>query len=221
MKITPNDRAFLIKAFWSIAGLSLVWCTTAIYRTTITKSVDLPIIGKISYSGAILISIPVLSFLFWLLSVILILFSRSVSPDRRQTFGRLLPIFGPLSRSMRPIAAFLTLALLLYLNVIITILFLKMTRMDMVSRDGGTVLHLHQQNIFQKARDWRWIDPQDSNERPSAYPVLQPNAYRLSLMLNWCWLLAIVISVWPYSRKQSHIHISKDIDQSKFKIDDS
>ncbi|MBV8216756.1 MAG: hypothetical protein JOZ08_26355 [Verrucomicrobia bacterium] len=138
MKITPGDRVFLMNAFRVLASFALVWCLGAIYRTTVIKPIDLPVIGKISYSGAVLVTIPVVSVLVCWLSAILVVFALSSRAAAGQTLYRVLPIFGPITQSLRRITAVLILAVVLFLNVIPLVLFVKMSRIRPIAapREG-------------------------------------------------------------------------------------
>jgi hypothetical protein len=204
MKSTPADRVFLMNAFRVLAGFALVWSLGAIYRTTVTKPIDLPVIGKISYSGAVLVTIPVVSVLVCLLSAILVVFALSSRVVPGQTLYRVLPIFGPISGSLRRITAVLILAIVLFLNVILIVLFVKMSQMQIRAHDEGAVLQGPQIYGFQHPHDWRWIDPKDPDERPSAFPGWQPNIYLALVAIDWCgFLLVLSALIWPPLWRQS------------------
>ena len=206
MKITPDDLTFLKNSFWTVAVPSLIWATVSIYRTTVTTPTDVPVIGKISYSAGLVITIPVLSVLIWAMSTILTVFARSSGSTSRHVADRVLPAFGPVSPAFRAATALLVIGILTFVNVITIILFFKLIALGIEPKDGGAPVVGDRIFDFQASHDWRWQDPQSGTERMTAFPGVQPNLYWLLLILNFCAAL-LLLEVLFVRRKAMDIEL--------------
>jgi hypothetical protein len=190
MRITADDLTFLKNSFWTVAVPALVWATVSIYRTTVTTPTNVPVIGAISYSAGLVITVPVLSVLTWLMSAILTVFALSLGSNH--VTDRVLPAFGPVSPVFRTTTALLIIGILAFVNITTVILFFKLIALGMEPKGGGGQVRGIQIFEFQDGHDWRWIDPQNCVERMTAFPGIQPNLYWFFVILNWCSALLLL-----------------------------
>jgi hypothetical protein len=175
--LTKEDIDLLVKCFWVVSPFMLVWGILAIYRTTVSSAVTVPILGGVSHSLTIIVSIPVLTACVLVLSTIVVLHARfAPGPDLSK---RILPIFGAVSARFRQVAVVVICVFLVFGTFSTVDLCWKMAQMQIIVDDSlghDTVSGIQIFN-FREKRDWRWRDPKDAKERVNAYPGSQPWGY--------------------------------------------
>jgi hypothetical protein len=208
-KLTKEDTDFFVKAFWVIAPFTVAWDLITHYRTTVTIPVPVPFLGNLSYSKAVIISLPVLSICLWLLSAMVSLYARRCMRRGDRITDRLLPIFGSVSQPLQLLAALLFVIILILPVITTTHFLIRMQAPDMgiVVLHDETRHHLTGSEIldFREARDWRWRDPQDPAERPTAFPGWQPWSYFLMVLCNYFAVIFVFLAVTLRSASQQGV----------------